>query len=166
MSAPPPMPNSPARMPVIKPATTISPASRSSSPAGTPKIMSKDHAGLSRHGRRRPLHLDAVAGAHIRPVIPDRLVVGTAIIPERDRMRAPAEAEHPFVAGAMVIEEFQNAVALLARQLVDMRGEVRVHIDQLLAAHGMARDHRMDRDRRSRPEHPRPVVRRGQPFEI
>ena len=40
MSAPPPMPNRPARMPVTKPPTTIKAASSSSSLTGTPRIMS------------------------------------------------------------------------------------------------------------------------------
>src|SRR4051812_26048482 len=40
MSAPPPMPNRPARMPVMNPPTMIKAASRSSSLTGTPRIMS------------------------------------------------------------------------------------------------------------------------------
>src|ERR1700722_3369545 len=62
-------------------------------------------------GRRRSFDLDAIAGAHIRPIIPDRLVMRAAIVPEGDRMGAPAEAARPFRLVAVIDQESQPPLA-------------------------------------------------------
>jgi len=47
-------------------------------------------------------------------------MMGAAVVPEGDGVRAPSEPEDPFVAGAMIVEELKDAVALGARELVDV----------------------------------------------
>ena len=60
--------------------------------------------------------------------------MGTAIVPERDRMRAPAKAAGPFRLVAMIDQEFQHALAFDLRQFVNLRREVGVNEDYFLAA--------------------------------
>src|SRR5215813_4378666 len=98
--------------------------------------------------RAGALDLDAIAGSHVRPIVPDRLVMRAAIVPERDRMRAPAEAAGPFRLVAMIDQESQHPLALESRQFIDLRGEVGVDVNDLLAGDGMLRDHRVDGERR------------------
>src|ERR1700733_11622397 len=71
---------------------------RSNSPIGVPAPLSVRN--LLSSGRsmaiasHRPLALDRHpdAGAGVRPVVPQRVVLGAAIVPERDGVFAPAEA--------------------------------------------------------------------------
>ena len=87
--------------------------------------------------RAGALDLDAIAGSHVRPIVPDRLVMRAAIVPERDRMRTPAEAAGPFRLVAMIDQESQHPVALESRQFIDLRGEVGVDVNNLLAGDGI-----------------------------
>src|SRR5205823_1381791 len=66
---------------------------------------------------------DPVAGAGVRPIIPHRVVLDAAIVPERDRVLAPAEAALEQRVGHVLIQVAQDAVALVARDAVDVAGE-------------------------------------------
>jgi hypothetical protein len=52
-------------------------------------------------------------------------------------MRAPAEAAGPFRLVAMIDQESQHPVALESRQFIDLRGEVGVDVNNLLAGDGI-----------------------------
>src|SRR5580704_2220605 len=54
MTAPPPMPNSPASNPVMTPPTTMASASQSSSLNGTPRIICLSFRGRAQRGTRNP----------------------------------------------------------------------------------------------------------------
>src|SRR5271166_608045 len=125
-------------------------------------------SGSCSAGDRRvaALHLHAVAGAHVGPVVPDRLVVRAAVIPERDRMRGPAETAGPLRLVAMIDQEPQHTLAFKPRQFVDVGGEVLIDEDHLPAGHRMTRDDGVHRNRRAGPEHAGAVMGRGQAREI
>src|SRR5205085_4995378 len=78
---------------------------------------------------------DAVARAGVRPVIPHRVVLDAAIVPEGDRVLAPAETALEQRVGHVLVEVAQDAVALVARNAVDVAGEALVDVERLLAGH-------------------------------
>src|SRR5579862_5004764 len=57
MTAPPPMPNRPARMPVTTPPAMIAAASQRSSPSGTPEIIESPGSVIETRSRRDVRHI-------------------------------------------------------------------------------------------------------------
>src|SRR5204862_3374414 len=55
-----------------------------------------------------------VSRARVRPIIPHRVVLDAAIVPERDRVLGPAEAALEQRVGHVLVEITQHAVALVA----------------------------------------------------
>src|SRR4051812_17353215 len=96
---------------------------------------------LSRDRRGAAVELYAEARTHVRPVIPDRLVLRAAVVPEGDRMGGPAESASPLLLVAVLVEVLEDGVAFLARDLVDVRGEVGVDVDDFAAGDRVADDH-------------------------
>ena len=78
-----------------------------------------------------------------RVVIPDRAVLGAAVVPKRHRARPPAEAAVEFRCRDLVIEHLQDGVAFAACHAVDARREVLVDEKPLAAGHRMGADNGM-----------------------
>ena len=117
--------------------------------------------------RRGALDLHAEAGTHVRPIVPDRLVVRAAVIPERDRMRRasgsgrsipPCRNDRSGTAGCARPSSRGSSLMCEVKSVVDE--------DHLLAGDRMPGDDRMHRDRRAGPEDARAVVGRGQARQI
>src|SRR5579883_1022998 len=89
------------------------------------------------------LNRDPVARAGMRPVIPHRMMLYAAIVPERDRVFLPAKPALEQRVRHVLVEILQNAGALVARYAVDVAGESLVDIECLAAGHGVGADHRM-----------------------
>src|SRR5579871_5738379 len=79
----------------------------------------------------------------MRPVIPHRMMLYAAIVPERDRVFLPAKPALEQRVRHVLVEILQNAGALVARYAVDVAGESLVDIECLAAGHGVGADHRM-----------------------
>src|SRR5205085_877400 len=77
----------------------------------------------------------------------DRAVLDAAVVPEGDRMLAPVEAHLPLGGLDVVEQELEERVALVFRQLVDLRGLAAVDVEQFLSRPRMHRDHRVRADR-------------------
>ena len=93
-------------------------------------------------------------------------MLGAAVVPHRDRVRFPAEAEGPFGLGAVLDQEGEQVLALARRELLDADGEGFVDVEKLAPALGMADDDGVGRARRPLAEHADPVMQRGQPLQI
>src|SRR5437763_10948719 len=89
------------------------------------------------------LHRHAGAGAGVRPVVPHRAVLGAAVVPERNRVLAPAEAALEQRIFGVLIEVVQHRIALVARDADDMARETAVDVERLLAGHRVGANHRM-----------------------
>src|ERR1700733_15959100 len=109
-----------------------------------------------------PLDLDSIAGTHIGPIIPNCLVMRAAIVPERDRMGAPAETARPLRLVAVIDQEPQNAFTFQERQFVDLRCEIGIDVNDLSSADRVSNDDRTRRDRRAGAKTPRALMARGQ----
>src|SRR5580658_3633126 len=105
------------------------------------------HASSS--GRDRglcPLNLDAEPGARFRPIIPDRTMMGAAIVPECNRVRPPTEPGLEIRMGAMMREEGNDRGALVGWDIIDLGDDLACEIDQftlgdrVLGNQGMRRD--------------------------
>src|SRR4029077_2759166 len=85
----------------------------------------------------RPIsqHRDPVARASVGPVVPHRVVLDAAIVPERDRVLLPAETALKEGARHVLVEIAQDAVAFVARDAVDVAGEALVDVERLAAGH-------------------------------
>src|SRR5438105_3519753 len=142
------------------PKAAFTPTSSRYATMRSPTVMS------SRHRSHGAVELHPEPGAHVRPVVPDRLVLRAAVVPERDRVRAPAETAGPLVAVAVLVQELEDRLALVARKLVDVRGEVGVDVDRLPARDRVAHDHRVHAHRRAGTEHAGAVVRGAQAGEV
>src|SRR5262249_11414956 len=80
-------------------------------------------------------HGDAIAAARVRPVVPHGAVLNTAIVPEGDRVRAPAEAALEQRTLHVLVEIVQDGVAFVARHASKRTGEAAIDIQCLLACH-------------------------------
>src|SRR5215470_2455877 len=69
------------------------------------------------------------AGSRLRVVVPQRLMLEAAVVPEGDRMRLPAEPALEFLPGAEFAQKLEDSAAFFSRQLVDVGGEVAVDIE-------------------------------------
>src|SRR5882757_7485105 len=83
-----------------------------------------------RNSLDRPLSLyrHTGAGAGVRPVVPHRAVLGAAIVPERDRVFAPAEAALEQRVLGVLVQIGQHRVALVAGDADDEAREAAVDI--------------------------------------
>src|SRR5260370_12025267 len=86
---------------------------------------------------------DPVARAGVRPIIPHRVVLDAAVVPERDRVLLPAEAALEQRVGHVLVEIAQDAVAFVARDAIDVAGEALVDVERLPAGHRVGADHRV-----------------------
>src|SRR5256714_12794299 len=115
--------------------------------------MDSGLAAARRPGMTSPLHRPlalyrhAIARARVRPVVPHRAMLRAAIVPERDRVLAPAEAALEQRVLAVLIEIRENRVALVARNADDVRGEAAIDVERLAVRHRMRAHHRMLRAR-------------------
>src|SRR2546422_9384772 len=75
--------------------------------------------------------------APLRIVVPHRVVLDAAVVPERDRAHLPPEAALELRRLDVAIEELQERVALGLRELDDPGGEPRVNVERLASRHGM-----------------------------
>src|SRR5260370_39774927 len=66
------------------------------------------------------LHRHARAGAGVRPVVPQRAVLGAAIVPERNRILGPAEAALEQRIFHVLVEISEDRAALVARDADDV----------------------------------------------
>ena len=89
----------------------------------------------------------AMAVAALRVVIPQRQMLGAAIVPERDRAGAPSEAALKFGIFEVPEEHLENCVALALLQLHDSSGEHPIHVKCLASRLRMSPYHRMLRVR-------------------
>ena len=87
----------------------------------------------------RPIafYRDAIAGPGLREIIPQRQMLDATIVPEGDAIRLPAEADLKVGFGAMFVQKSQNIVALVPRNLVDMRRKGGIHEDTLPPGNGV-----------------------------
>lgn len=86
---------------------------------------------------------DPVSVALVRPVIEDRLMLGAAVVPERNRVPFPLEPAGQFWRLNMLEQECEQRVALGLAQLHDARGEAAIDEQELPAGDGMDAYHRM-----------------------
>src|SRR5262249_5073890 len=102
-------------------------------------------APLDRVYSNRPIALDrhTPAGPRLRVIVPERLMLDAAIVPERDRMGLPAEPHLDLLARAELAQKGQDRAALLPRQPVDMRGELAVDVERLAPGHRVGANDRM-----------------------
>src|SRR6266481_3470154 len=99
-------------------------------------VVSRSHRPLALDG-------DAGAGAGMRPVIPHRPVLGAAVVPERDRVFAPAEAALEQRVFRVLVEIGENGITLVARDANDVTRKTAIDIERLLARHRMGAHHGM-----------------------
>src|SRR5712692_6745330 len=70
-------------------------------------------------------------------VVPHRMMLDAAVVPERDRVHLPAEPALELRRLDVTIEELEQRVALGPLELHDLRGEAAVDVEPLLARHGV-----------------------------
>src|SRR5262245_49657900 len=85
----------------------------------------------------------ALPGARVRPIVPQRTVLGAAVVPEGDRARLPAETALEQRVLHMLVQVPQDGVALVDRHAEDARGEAAVDVERLLPGPRMRSDHRV-----------------------
>src|SRR5216684_2786177 len=74
------------------------------------------------------------------PIVPDREMLRATIVPECNRMLAPAEANLPMRLGDVVEQKREHGVAFVNRQLVDASGEAAVDEYELAPGVGVLGD--------------------------
>src|SRR5262245_7844456 len=92
---------------------------------------------------RVALDRHAMAVPALREVVPHRVVLHATVVPERHRVRLPAEAAVELRRLHVAEEELQDRLALWPRQLLDARGEATVDEEPLAPGDGMRADHGM-----------------------
>src|SRR6516162_1267447 len=100
---------------------------------------------LPRRSSERPFAPDghAPAGARLRVVVPQRLVLDAPVVPEGDRVRLPTEPHLEFLARAELAQKVQDRAPLLSRQLVDVGGELAVDVERLAPGYGVGANNGM-----------------------
>src|SRR5678815_904676 len=94
-------------------------------------------SGLGAIEGRVTLDRHAMAVAALRIVVPHRVVLHAAVVPERDRVHLPAEPAVELRRLDVAVEELQHRVALRPRELLDARGEAAVDVERLAAGDGV-----------------------------
>ena len=86
----------------------------------------------------------AFAVAGVRVVVPDRVVLRAAVVPEGQRIRLPGDpAPQPRGGGDVPVEHVQHGTALGAAQTDDMRREALVDVEDLAARARVPGNHRV-----------------------
>src|ERR1700687_107702 len=86
---------------------------------------------------------DAVHHAALPVIVVERVMLDAAIVPERDRIRFPAEAAGEFRPHRMLPQEVQQRPALLDRHVLEADGKVAVDVEAFPAGLGMGANHRV-----------------------
>src|SRR5215470_18874582 len=71
---------------------------------------------------------DAFHDAHLGPVVRARVVLRRAVVPEGDRVLPPAEAHLVLGMAGLVVENGEQAAALVRLEALDVAGEAAVHV--------------------------------------
>src|SRR5215813_12449346 len=103
------------------------------------------HAYCALRSSEWPIAFDrhAAAGARLRVIVPQRLVLDAAVVPKGDRVGLPAEPHLEFLAGAELAQKVEDGAALVSRQPVDVGGEVAIDVQRLAFRHRMGANDRM-----------------------
>jgi hypothetical protein len=86
---------------------------------------------------------DAIARARVGPVVPHGAVLDTAVVPEGDGVRVPAETALEERVLRVVVEIAQDAVALVGGDTHDAPREAAIDVKRLLARDRVGPDDRM-----------------------
>src|SRR5688500_3676964 len=105
--------------------------------------MVSDPEGLTPLKRPIPADRHPVAVAPVGVVVPERTMLGAAVVPERHRARLPAEAHLELRRLDMAEQRLQEAVALVLGEADDAHREETVDEQHLLARDGMRAHHRV-----------------------
>ena len=89
------------------------------------------------------LDRDPVAAADLRPVVPEGVVLGRAVVPEGDRIGAPSEAAVELRRPDVFEEELEQGPALGRLHTDDLPREARVDEEPLAPGDRVAADHRV-----------------------
>src|SRR6202008_4541406 len=84
-----------------------------------------------------------ISAAGVRPVVPHRVVLDAAVVPEGDRVLLPAEAALEQWVCHVLVQIPQDAVALVARNPVYVAGKTLVDVERLFAGHRVGADDRV-----------------------
>src|SRR5262245_2814591 len=84
-----------------------------------------------------------MAVAPVGVVVPQRMVLRAAVVPECHRIRLPLEARAELGGLYLPIEHFEDRVAFTLAQTDNMRGEEAVHEQTFPAGFGMRANNRM-----------------------
>src|SRR6516225_11788910 len=100
---------------------------------------------LPRRSSGRPFASNghAPSGARLRVVVPERLVLDAAVVPEGNRVRLPVEPHLEFLTRAELAQKVQERAPLLSRQLVDVGGELAVDVERLAPGYGVGANNGM-----------------------
>src|SRR5262245_26483851 len=90
----------------------------------------------------------AVTVAPRRVIVPHRVMLDAAVVPEGDRARLPAEAAVELRRLHVAEQHLEHRLALRARELDDPRGESPIHEQRASPRDGMRADHGMLRPRK------------------
>src|ERR1051326_8124136 len=90
----------------------------------------------------------AMTVAALGEVVPHGVVLDAAVVPERDRVHAPAEAALELGRLDVLVEHLEHRRALGLLELRDPRREPAIDVERLLAGHGMRAHDRMLRARK------------------
>ena len=86
---------------------------------------------------------DSSAFSLFGPVVPDRAMHATTIVPEGHVIQGTAEANLKFCLFAVIEQQIENIPALSFRQFIDPRGKCPVDIQRLAVGIGVAPYYRM-----------------------
>src|SRR5260221_13251769 len=83
------------------------------------------------------MYRHGTAGLDLVVIVPQRHVLNTAIVPERDRVGPPAKPHLEFRPGAVLEQIVQDGAALLFGKPVDMGGKSLIDDQRLAPTQGM-----------------------------
>ena len=86
-----------------------------------------------------------------------------SVVPERDAARLPLEPDGVLGAGQLVVEQAEQATALVGRDIDDVAGETGIDVQRPLPRLGMHADHGMFGDERPPVDPSLVVLGRGRP---
>src|SRR4029077_861949 len=94
---------------------------------------------------RRALDRDAVQEAPLAVIVVQREMPGRAVVPQRQRALAPAEAAGEFRPRRMPVQIFEQRPRLLVGPALETQGEAGIDVERLPAGLRVADDDRMHR---------------------